>query len=1027
MVQGSTKVQASASLPIDTDQNLYSICYSSLESRTLKPKDVKKIVHEAIRFNAKQGITGVLCHQDRMFFQYLEGPRLAVTELMAKIKADKRHTVVTIIDFDDHQYRRFSDWSLLHVNSDIRGVTSFVRSIHRICERESTNTSISESSRANLHMLIDCLARDPFYDNVASDAAGKKIIAIGASAGGIDPLRTLLSTLSNDINASILIVLHLSPNHETVLDEILERDTGLTVKLADNDDVLLPGIVYLIPPNKNLEVLAGKIRITNQHRNSSESNSSNKIPFPIDILFENLAKEYGRKVIGVLLSGSGTDGTHGAIRLQEEGAIVIAQDPNTADFENLPQSAINSSAVNRILRPEQMAETIENIVNSHSFHASLPLSEEEYRHIENVLSLMAHHAVDFTGYRRRTIINRVRRRRTLLEVDNFNDYYKLLEESPGERKELRNDLLIRVTEFFRDKEAWSNLKKIITSKILPSFDHTEDNILRVWIPGCATGEEPYSLAIILSEIIEETGKTIDFKIFASDLSEKSLEHATTGIYKKSLVKGVPEVLLVKYFTEIGDNYHISPSLKERVIAVRHNMVEDAPFTNMHLACCRNLMIYLDRELQVQALKALHFSLIKGGVLFIGPSETMTCLGTEFETLNRQWNIHQKLFDKKLPLNLAPLSIIKQIPKRANKNILSLDNLEKNELIYKQALELHCNTLSKTALILNSNKLVEIVIADPNHLMEVGNGQPSSKMEQLLVGSLVEKVVVHLQQLDKLDRKTIRSTDIDCQNNRGENVSVNLEITEMHSEPSEAYWMVTFELTESTTSQAESDQKPDPKLISNESVEDLRKTLFETIQELDLSNHEQQDAMEQLTTANEELQSTNEELQSVNEELYTVNFEYQSKIHELSDLTNDMNNLMQHTDLGVIFVDTNLCIRRHTEQAAKISQLTSKDIDRPVDVISKAINYPNLQEDVSHVVSLGKPIVNDITYLNCPGRLHVGIYPYKVDSDFTQGAIITMLDLLDISSFTVTTPLIEPPEKANSSDNIIEHTEIEKLT
>ena len=225
-------------------------------------------------------------------------------------------------------------------------------------------------------MLIDCLARDPFYDNVASDAAGKKIIAIGASAGGIDPLRTLLSTLSNDINASILIVLHLSPNHETVLDEILERDTGLTVKLADNDDVLLPGIVYLIPPNKNLEVLAGKIRITNQHRNSSESNPSNKIPFPIDILFENLAKEYGRKVIGVLLSGSGTDGTHGAIRLQEEGAIVIAQDPNTADFENLPQSAIKSSAVNRILRPEQMAETIENIVTVSYTHLTLPTNRE---------------------------------------------------------------------------------------------------------------------------------------------------------------------------------------------------------------------------------------------------------------------------------------------------------------------------------------------------------------------------------------------------------------------------------------------------------------------------------------------------------------------------------------------------------------------------------------------------------------------------------------------------------------------------
>jgi len=253
-------------VPEEESESIYSVCYTSIETKPLDRKSINKLVHHANRFNSENGITGVLCYKNSCFFQYIEGPKDAISALIERIKIDRRHTITALFYFPSSQVRRFVDWSLLHVNTNVRGIASVVQSIHRVCERESDNTDLSESSLANLHMLIDCLGNDPFQDNFETDAAGKKVIAIGASAGGIEPIRILLSSLPSDLSASIMVVLHLSPNHETVLDEILERETGLTVKLAESDDVLLPGIVYLIPPNKNLEVILGKIRITDQCR-----------------------------------------------------------------------------------------------------------------------------------------------------------------------------------------------------------------------------------------------------------------------------------------------------------------------------------------------------------------------------------------------------------------------------------------------------------------------------------------------------------------------------------------------------------------------------------------------------------------------------------------------------------------------------------------------------------------------------------------------------------------------------------------
>ena len=1008
-------------------ENIHALCYLSQAIDTLNVNDINDLVKQAGLFNLNNGITGVLCFHHQKFFQYIEGPESKISALFDRICKDNRHTVLNTIHIPTSNSRRYREWSMMRVFPSLNtGTMTLLDSIMHIIESTAGQSNIETSAEAALARLLDCMGSRPLKENIENDIVGKKVVVIGASAGGIIAIKELLADLPKDINALILIAIHLSPNHKTLLDSILERESGFHVQIAQDHDLILPGTIHLIPPSKNLEVKGGRILISDQNRIDSPTalnslDPESKVPHPIDILFTSVAEQYGRKAIGVILSGSGCDGTRGAKALQEAGAIVLAQSPETSEFDSMPQSAIDENVVNRVLSPKQLARFIETNIQTQSDPPNVVLNEDDANTIESILVQLAEHGANFTKYKRKTINNRILRRKALLELETLENYLELVAHSEVERRLLKSDLLICVTEFFRDAIAWDSLRGLVEIELMDVVG--SEDTLRVWVPGCATGEEAYSIAIMLQEIYDKHGLQPNYKIFATDLSEKSVSATAGGIYKTSSLKNFSEDHIKKYFIKVDGAYQVRQSIRENVITTVHNLIDDAPFTNTHLVCCRNVIIYMQPELQAQVLRILHFALYKGGILFLGPSESTGYMGSEFKTISQKWNLHIKKYDKKIPLHLESNRYIPHETKIANparkrKKITKVR--VKDQSMYRKGIEALCLAQNKTALIINERRDVELVVCDPVGLLKVARGQPDTSIDKLLVNSLVPTVVVNLQQLIKLEQDLIIYRDIRCFDNHNQEVCINMEIHRLTQESDEQTWLLTCNLndevennstglpTDGVTVETESSSTSDHEISeikmklteTNAQLGDTRKVLFDTVQELEKSNQEQQDAFEQLTAANEELQSTNEELQSVNEELYTVNFEYQSKIHELSDLTNDMDNLMRCTDIGIVFIDSNLSIRRFTEQATKLTNLTPSAIGNSISLISQKLNFPEMEQRVSHVISLGKSYECDIDYDNCPGRLHIGIYPYTIDSNFAQGAIITMLDLSNLQSFSV---------------------------
>ncbi len=1012
---------------LDDSELIFSACYVSTATVPFTEADISKLVQKASLTNAKVGVTGLLCYHHQRFFQYLEGSFEAVTMLLQTIAEDERHDFITTLELPEQSERRFKDWSMMRVNSNSRGLSSLVESMIKLCEDISKSRLDPEGNKQSLLMLVDCVGRAPMKETIEADFAGRKIIVIGASAGGIEPTKYLLSNLPKNIDSSIIVVLHLSPDHDTVLHSILERVTGFNVCIAQEGDLLAPGKVLLIPPGKDLTVQNGAIRLSDQERIYSGN-----IPCPIDVVLCSLAEQYGRKVIGIILSGSGHDGARGVRVLHEAGGFILAQKPESAEFDSMPISAIESGAVNRVLDIEGIAALIKKIVDSRIFENEPQLSETEKVVVEQILQFVKDNGTDFSHYKRQTIINRLQRRRVLIDVESIEEYYALLLSSDTEKRSLVNDLLICVTDFFRDPAAWSVLRSEIELNVLPNLD--EDEVVRVWIAGCATGEEAYSVGIMLSELLEQKNLDNDFKIYATDLSDDGIEKTSDGIYAHSALGNLNEHQIQRFFNKTTRGYEVSSELRKRTIATKHNLVQDAPFTRMHLVCCRNVLIYMDSELQTHVLKLLHFALQAGGVLFMGPSESTGLMSREFNVLSHEWNILSKIREFRIPLHLkdAPTEFKLPMSNSVSTGRTAPAEHKLEEDLYRLSLEVLCNVDRKTAVVLNEKREISLVIADQIGLLQVAMGSPGARLEKLLTKSLVPSVVTHLQQLQKMGKERVAIDALPGLDNQGAEITVDMDVTRLKATDAKEQWLITFKTSKADNllpsvsalnlDLSSSDENPDVDvnaynmlLLKHEKVanqlEDTRQVLFDTVQELEVLNDEQEAAREQLTATNEELQSTNEELQSVNEELYTVNFEYQAKIHELSDLTNDLNNLLRSTNLGVVFIDSQLNIRRLTDHALKILGVDNDDIKVPLEVISNRLGFAKLNEIVSRVITLGDTFETDLDYQNCPSRLHVGIYPYRVDSDLAQGVIITLLDLAEIKTFALeqldATPEAEP--------------------
>lgn len=767
--------------------------------------------------------------------------------------------------------------------------------------------------------------------NPTGAAESPHIVGLGASAGGLEALQQFFKHMPFDSGMAFVVIQHLSPDYKSMMVELLSRTTSMPVHRVVNAMRVEPNQVYLIPPKTQLTLSQGRLLL-------NEIDHSKGLVLPIDIFFKSLAEDQGERAVGVILSGTGSDGTRGARAIKEAGGMVMAQEESSAKFSGMPGSAIATGLADFILPPEQMPEALLKFVR-HPYVKNPPdqtggLIAEENQFDSLLALLRKETGVDFSFYKPSTILRRIERRMGIAQLITVEEYVRHLKQSPQEIKALYKDLLISVTKFFRDPEAFEVLRK----KLIPDIfaQASAEQPVRIWVAGCATGEEAYSVAILCADHIEHSKKNADVKIFATDLDKEALDHAGRGIYPESIVVDLPDEKLRRYFLKEGNSYHIQRDIRQMVVFAAHNILSDPPFAKISLVTCRNLLIYLQPVLQQRVLTSFSFALYPQGYLFLGSSETIGDLTGYFETVSLRHKIFRHRGDSRpalsegvdlLPLHermtrrvADQLTPFRQV--RATGREQSLDRI--TEKLLREHLP--------ACLVIEESGLLVYTYGTPGDFLALPAGQATLNAFEMLPRALALVLSSAIHKAHK-DNKALTYRDIRIRN-RSRLRSINMTVEPFRDESVGTLYLVFLsETLLAATTEGESldlDNKASQRINDLErELQISRENLQATIEELETSNEELQATNEELLASNEELQSTNEELQSVNEELYTVNAEYQSKINELADLNNDMTNLLTSTGIGKIFLDTNLRIRKFTRPITEEIDLRQHDIGRPI--------------------------------------------------------------------------------------------------
>lgn len=837
---------------------------------------------------------------------------------------------------------------------------------------------------------------DGTNDDADVQAAPKLIVGLGASAGGLQPLEDFFRTVDPEAGHAYVVVQHLSPDFKSLMDELLSRQTVMAVHRVEDGIRVEANSVYLIPPRQNLTINGDTLHLQDQ-----DTESSSGPQFPIDVFFRSLAKSAESQAIGVILSGTGSDGSRGVRAIDEAGGMVYVQDPATAQFDGMPNAARATVHTLQLLSPAEIATSVSELEFDEA-GVKHGFSEQDHQssEVEKIISLVSAEADnDFTSYKQKTLSRRIARRRVITGSSSLVEYHQLLKDSTEERRALCGDLLISVTNFFRDESAWRYLREEVLPKLIAGLPPEQP--LRIWVTACATGEEAYTMAMVANEAMEEAGKDhIEIKVFATDIDSNALERAAAGVYPESIVADVPTDMLAKYFTADGENYVVTRSLREMIIFAPHNALADAPFARMHIVSCRNALIYFKAEAQQRIISMLHFSLVLNGVLFLGASESVASLESEFKSLSRQWCIFSKMRDVRVPIEAnfrARLVSSKTSPGSSQRRAPATTRDTVTEAMVRDALQAISMERNWVCVICDGHSNVVHVIGDSNRFLRVPQGGLSAEVTRMVPEGLVIPLRSALHRAQR-EKQTVNHTGVRCD---GYDHLLNVQViyrptnraapemfvvVVMASEN-----MATMDVSTSATTDIQSAQQ----LVDLEhELRQTRENLQATIEELETTNEEQQATNEELTAANEELQSTNEELHSVNEELYTVNSEYQLKINELTEVTNDIDNLLESTDIGVVYLDNELKIRKFTPATTRDVHLLPGDIGRAFDDLTYSFDYPDLTADLRRVLSLGEAIEREVTSGENEYLL-VRIHPYRAGSELTIGIVMTFVNITEL--------------------------------
>jgi two-component system CheB/CheR fusion protein len=811
------------------------------------------------------------------------------------------------------------------------------------------------------------------------------VVGIGASAGGLEAIQELLRKLPDNTGMAFVIIQHLSPDYKSMLTEILCKYTMMPVLQADNGQKLERNTVYLIPPKFNIEVRNGKL-VLHPYVHSRIINH------PIDIFLRSLAREYEARAIAVILSGTGSDGTNGIRTIKEQGGVILVQRPETAKFDGMPRSALQTGFADISLSPQDIAAELTHISETISSAPSGMTNEELLNKIYSILKQTSN--VNYTYYKQTTVTRRIERRMMVNHIENLYDYVTFLNSNNEEAAALAKDVLIGVTSFFRDPECFDALKERVIRPLVES--HANGPAVRVWIAGCSTGEEAYSIAILFMEAMEELNVHPVIKIFASDLDRDSVIAAGKGQYGENIIEDVSAVRLSRFFTKKNSSYIVSHELRKMVIFAPQNVFQDPPFGKLDLISCRNMMIYFQNSLQKDLFAIFHSALNDGGVLFLGRSESVSGCGDIYEPLCPNERIFTHNAGGHAPKDLtvrfrvppidgdlAPSSAMPDVAREKNDetNDLRLDVLEK---------------FLPPCLLVNEQNAICHIFGDCNSYLHFQAGKGEMNLFSMLQDELKIAVSTALK-TSRDEKRRVVYEGVPVRRGKEKQVSVMLTVAPVSgSEEYADYYAIVF----MENGKAPQDEKAETyhideaaaRRISNLET-DLAKSqtdLKKTVSELETVNEELQATNEELLTSNEELQSSNEELQSVNEELYTVNAEYQEKLGEVTSLNNDISNFLSSTMVGIIFLDDKLQIRRFTEYVAKEFSVMEQDIGRPIRFMDYNFVNIDLVGLCRQVASQLLPVETQV--ISASGKKYfMRIAPYRTSQKKIIGLVLTFVD------------------------------------
>ncbi len=819
------------------------------------------------------------------------------------------------------------------------------------------------------------------------------IVGIGASAGGLEALELFLANVPANSGMAFVIVQHLDPTHKGIMVELLQRGASMKVFQVKDRMRVHANCVYVIPPNKDMSILHGVLHLL-------DPRAPRGLRLPIDFFFRSLADDRQEHSIGVILSGMGSDGTLGLRAIKEKAGVVFVQEPASAKFDGMPRSAIDAGLADVIAPVEELPARI----NAYLHHApliakpGLAAEDKAQSGLEKVIILLrSQTGHDFSLYKKNTIYRRIERRMGIHQIDKIANYVRFLQENPQEVDLLFRELLIGVTNFFRDPAVWEQLKAEVLPKLLEG--RAPNQTLRAWVPACSTGEEAYSLAILFKESLDQIkpNRNIGLQIFATDLDGQAIEKAREGVFPANISADVTAERLSRFFVQADRGYQVAKSIREMVIFAPQNIIMDPPFTKLDLVSCRNLLIYLTPELQKKLLPLFHYSLNPGGFLFLGSAETIGGFSNLFTPLDGRSRLYRRL---EPGLQTEPVDFPAAFIART---AAALHEPKPAANLQTLAEQLLLQTYSPAAALTNDKGDILFISGRTGKYLEPAAGKANWNIFAMAREGLRYELSRAFQKAaTKKETVTLRNLVVGT---NGGTQMVNVTI-QPALQPESLRGMVMIVFTD-VAAPPEPARVVKPRRVTANSarMDELERELVQARHEAQVVREEMQSSQEELKSANEELQSTNEELQStneelttskeemqsMNEELQTINHELQAKVDEISLTNNDMKNLLDSTNIATLFLDNNLCVRRFTSETSKITKLIPGDVGRPITDIASALLYPELAEDAREVLRTLVKAEKQISLAN--GNWYAAhILPYRTLENMIDGVVITFMDI-----------------------------------